>query len=120
MQLYDAAKEVHEICGNGASVKLFKACLAHELRLRGIRYRIDQLVTVHYKGFKIEQAMQLDFVIEDIIPLNLTTKQENLNWEDMHTILRFSDFPLGISLNISETQLIDGFKKIQNPLIRKI
>ncbi|MBU2464869.1 MAG: hypothetical protein KJ615_00885, partial [Bacteroidetes bacterium] len=73
-----------------------------------------------YKGFKIEQAMQLDFVIEDIIPLNLTTKQENLNWEDMHTILRFSDFPLGISLNISETQLIDGFKKIQNPLIRKI
>lgn len=121
MQIYDAAKEVHEICGNGVSENIFKACLAHEFRLRGMRYRLDPTVNVLYKGFKIEQVLQLDFVVEDLIPLKLTKgKEEESNTEDMLTILRFSDFQMGISLNISQQQLIDGLKKIQNLTKRKI
>ena len=121
MQIYDAAKEVHEVCGNGVSENIFKACLAHEFRLRGMRYRIDPKVNIHYKGFKIEQVLQLDFIIEDVIPLKLKKgKEEESDMEEMLTILRFSDFLMGINLNISQQQLIDGLKKIQNPIKRKI
>ncbi|MDY0076433.1 MAG: GxxExxY protein [Bacteroidales bacterium] len=121
MQIYDAAKEVHEVCGNGVSENIFKACLAHEFRLRGMRYRLDPKVNIHYKGFKIEQVLELDFVVEDLIPLMLTKgKEEEIEAENMLTILRFSDFHMGINLNISQQQLIDGLKKIQNPTKRKI
>jgi len=121
MQIYDAAKEVHEICGNGVSENIFKACLAHEFRLRGMRYRLDPKVNVLYKGFKIEQVLQLDFIVDDLIPLKLAKGTEDeKDIESMLTILKFSDFQMGISLNTSKQQLIDGLKKIQNPTKRKI
>lgn len=118
MQIYDAAKEVHEICGNGVPENIFKACLAHEFRLRGIRYRLDPEVIIIYKDFKIEQTLPLDFIVEDLIPLKLTKDQADINLENIKTVLRFSDFQMGISLNISEQQLIDGLKKIKNPVKR--
>lgn len=121
MQIYDAAKEVHEICGNGVSENIFKACLAHEFRLRGMRYRLDPVVNIFYKGFKIEQVLQLDFIVEDLIPVKLTKGiEQEKDVESMLTTLRFSEFQLGINLNISQQQLIDGLKKIQNPTKRKI
>jgi len=119
MQVYEAAREVHEQCGTGISVALFKSCLAHEMRLNGLRFRLDQAFPVVYKNIKLDHALTAHFFVEDILPLNLIQSGEEAA-QEMLSLLRMNDLPIGLIIEINKTQLVDGLIKIQNPLKRTL
>lgn len=117
MQVYEAAREVHDQCGNGIPLNVFKSCFAHELRIKGLRFRLDTAFPVVYKSIKLDQTLTADFMIEDVLPVNLINKNEDA-FEEMSSLLRMNEIPMGLVIEINKTQLVDGFKKIQNPLKR--
>jgi GxxExxY protein len=117
MQVYEAAREVHDQCGNGIPLNVFKSCFAHELRIKGLRFRLDTAFPVVYKNIKLDQTLTADFMIEDVLPVNLINKNEDA-FEEMSSLLRMNEIPMGLVIEINKTQLVDGFKKIQNPLKR--
>jgi GxxExxY protein len=117
MQVYEAAREVHEQCGNGIPINVFKSCFAHELRIKGLRFRLNAAFPVVYKNMKLDHTLNADFLIEDILPLNLNKKEEDAA-EEMSSLLRMNEIPMGLVIEINKTQLVDGFKKIQNPIKR--
>ncbi len=119
MQVYESAREVHEQCGNGIPVNIFKSCLAHELRIKGLRFRLNVAFPVNYKSMKLDHNLNADFLIEDILPLNLIKKDEDAS-QEMSSLLRMNEIPMGLVIEINKTQFVDGFKKIQNPLKRII
>jgi len=116
-QFYDAAKEVHEITGAGGLPSVFKACLAHELRLRGLRFRMQPKFPVIYKGLKLEEEITVDFLIEEEI-LVVISQQKDIyqSVANLVSALRMANFQLGIVLDISQEKLVDGFKKINHNL----
>ena len=59
--------EVHRHLGPGLDVASYKACLAHEWRMREIVFQMDAPLTIQYKGMEVRGAATLDFVVEDLI-----------------------------------------------------
>ncbi len=113
-QIYDAAKEVHSITGAGVTAVVFRACMAHELRLRGLRFRILPKIPVIYKGLKVDVDVFADFLIEEEILVMIEQgDQPDRTLANLHTALRFSGLELGVLLDISNEKMIDGFKKVQ-------
>lgn len=114
--VYDCAREVHAITGPGIIPEVFRSCLAHEFRLRGIRFRVQTPVGIHYKGIRIDEKLLCDFIVEEEIAVEIVPNndKEGRAVQKLNTILTFSGCSLGILLNPSEERLIDGFKKVNN------
>lgn len=49
-----AAIEVHKALGPGLLESVYHRCLKHELSQRGINFQSELLVTVNYKGLKLD------------------------------------------------------------------
>jgi GxxExxY protein len=116
-QIFDCVREVHSWTGPGILAEVFKNCLAHEIRLRGIRFRMNAAVPVNYKGIKIDEKLFADFIIEEEIAIEVITGKRftEVHQSKLNTILFFSGLSLGILIDPTETRIIDGFKKIPNP-----
>jgi GxxExxY protein len=114
--IYDCAREVHAHTGPGILPEIFKSCLAHELRLRGMRFRMNAPIAVQYKGIRIEEKLFADFIIEEEIAVELITsiRKTEEHQKKLNTVVSFSGCSMGVLLNPSEERLIDGFKKITN------
>ncbi len=117
MQIYDAAREVHQNMGPGVLDGVFKACLIHELRLRGLRFRPNATVEVVYKGIRIDERIIADLVIEDDIVVEIVKSNHNIDYHitKLNTILSLTGMQLGILLDPAAERIVDGFKKIINP-----
>lgn len=117
MQIYDAAREVHQTIGPGMLDGLFKACLVHELRLRGLRFRPNAAIEVLYKGIRIDERLVADLVVEENIVVEIVKTTQNTDYHitRLHTILSFTGIPLGILIDPAAERIVDGFKKVINP-----
>lgn len=116
-RIYDSAREVHAYTGPGIMAEVFKSCLAHELRLRGIRFRTNPSIAVNYKGIRIEERLYADFIVEESIILEIVTGKRftELHQSKLNTIMFFSQLELGILIDPSSERMLDGFKRISNP-----
>lgn len=114
--IYDCAREVHAVVGAGILPELFQSCLAHEFRLRGLRFRMNAPQQVVYKGIRLEDKLIADFIIEEEIALEIIAKSADYqqHLRKINSILSFSSCSLGILIDPSQERLIDGFKKITN------
>ncbi|MBK9290366.1 MAG: GxxExxY protein [Bacteroidetes bacterium] len=117
MQIYDAAREVHQTIGAGMLYGVFQACLIHELRLRGLRFRTNALVDVHYKGIRIDERLVADLIVEENVVVEIVKTSENIAYHltRLNTILSFTGIQLGILLDPSAERIVDGFRKVINP-----
>ncbi len=118
--IYDCAREVHASVGPGILPVIFRSCLAHELRLRGLRFRINPSVPVIYKGIRIEEKLFADLIVEEEIAVEIIedSHQTDSSLKKLNTVLSFSGCSLGILIDPSSEKMIDGYKKITN--VKKI
>ena len=66
-QLVDAAVSVHRTIGSGLLESTYHACLAVELRSRGLELRSNVELPVTYKGLIIAKAYRVDLVVERLV-----------------------------------------------------
>lgn len=112
--IYDGAKEVHRVLGPGIPPSIYKKCLIHEMRLRGLRLRQNVAVDVIYKGVKVNETLLAELIIEEEIVVNILEKTENLDFDEkkIKSVLKFTHCSLGILINPASENFIDGWKKI--------
>lgn len=117
MQIYDAAREVHQTIGPGMLEGVFKSCLIHELRLRGLRFRPNAPIEVFYKGMRIDEKLSADLVVEENVVVEIVKSSQNMEHHitRLNTILSFTGMPLGILIDPAAERFVDGFKKVINP-----
>lgn len=117
IQIYDAAREVHQSIGPGMLDTVFKACLIHELRLRGLRFRPNAAIELYYKGIRVDEPLTADLVVEENIVVEIVKSPQNIGYHTtrLNTLLSFSGLPLGILLDPSAERIVEGFKKVLNP-----
>jgi len=114
-EINGAAIEVHRTLGPGLLEKVYQSCLAKEFELRSILFQSEFLIPIEYKGIQVNADLRCDFVVEDLICIELKAVKEHLPIFDakLLTYLRLLDLPKGILYNFFVTNLFsEGTKTL--------
>jgi len=65
------AIEVHRNLGPGLLESTYERCLAYELSLAEVNFKVQVPVLVNYKGINLDCAYRLDMLVEDKLILEL-------------------------------------------------
>jgi GxxExxY protein len=104
------AIEVHRHLGPGLLEATYQQCLAHELHVNEIEFKIEHPLPVDYKGVHLDCGYRLDFLIEDQIILELKSLEQlkPIHKAQLLTYLKLSGVKQGYLINFNVTRLKDG------------
>jgi len=107
---------VHRAVGPGFLELIYEDCLAHELALRGIRFKRQVHVPLVYKGVSLECGYRLDMLVEEKVVLELKAVEHILPVHEVQllTYLRLTGKWLGLLLNFHVTVLQRGIRRVVN------
>ena len=113
-----AAIEVHRYFGPGLVEQVYEESLCHEFNLRGISFKRQQPVPIHYKGVKLGSDLKLDLVFYDKVIVDNKAKDQILPIDKMKllTYLRLCNLRLGLLINYHSATLRDGIVRVVNGL----
>jgi GxxExxY protein len=105
-----AAIEVHRALGPGLLESAYEECLCHELHLRGINFRRQVPLPVHYKGVSLDCGYRLDVIVEDAVILEIKCLEHVLPVHEAQllTYLKVTGKRVGLILNFNVPVLIRG------------
>ena len=118
-----AAIEVHKILGPGLLEKVYHKCLAHEFFLRGINFESEYRVPIDYKGMETEADLRCDFLVENIIFVEIKSVAAMPPIFDAQTIsyMNLAGKPKGILFNFNVVNLYkEGQKTLVNDIYRRL
>jgi len=107
------ALEVHRQLGPGLLESTYEQCLAHELRLNGIGFKIQHPQPIEYKGVKLDCGYRADLIVEDelIIELKSVKKIRGIHEAQLLTYMKLSGLKTGLLMNFSVRKLKDGIRR---------
>lgn len=103
--IVDAAIKVHRALGPGLLESAYQACLAYELRKRGLRVECELVLPVVYDGQQIDAGYRIDMLVESCIIIENKTVDQLLPIHEAQllTYLKLRDCRLGFLLNWNVT-----------------
>lgn len=112
-KIFEAATEVYSITGPGLPLHVHRACMLHELRLKGLLFKKDVLFPVIYKDYKAAE-LSIELVIENSIIIDLINESEinALNIASMQSKLKLTGLRMGIIITFNSLSIVDGYRKI--------
>jgi GxxExxY protein len=118
-EIIAAAIRIHSVLGPGLLESAYRACMRHELNLRGFRYQSELPVAVNYLGLEVENAYRMDFMVEDIVVLELksVSKVTPEHKAQFLTYVKLSKRPVGLMINFNVTRLRHGIKRVVNNFV---
>ena len=117
-QIVDAVVKVHRALGPGLLESAYQACLAHELRKRGLQVACEIPQPVEYDGIQIETGYRLDMLVEDLVIIENKAVERLLPIHEAQllTYLRLRNCRLGYLINWHVPLVKDGIKRMVNKL----
>ena len=114
----DAALKVHSVLGPGLLESAYQACLAYELRKRGLEVITQFELPVVYDGIKIDLGYRVDLLVEGSVVVELKTVSKLLPVHEAQLLsyLKAGDFRAGLLINFCAARLKDGIKRMVNML----
>ena len=109
-----AAIQVHRVLGPGLLESAYQACLAHELAVRGLRFRTEVAVPVIYGGIELECGYRVDFLVEEALVVELKSVERLLAIHEAQVItyLKLLDIRFGLLLNFNVILMKDGIRRL--------
>lgn len=106
------AIEVHRVLGPGLLESTYEQCLAHELTLNEISFKLQHPLPVEYKGLRLDCGYRIDMLVEDKIILELKTVDEihGIHKAQLLTYMKLADIRQGYLINFNVKRLRDGLK----------
>ena len=110
----DAAFHVHKTLGPGLLESVYETCLCHELKQRGIPFKAQVALPIHYNGLTLDNGLRLDLLIDEklIVELKAVEKMQPLYDAQLLTYLKLSGLRLGLLINFNTPLFKDGIKHI--------
>lgn len=116
-QIIGGAIEVHKELGPGLLESVYEACLAQELRYRGLLVEEQVRMPLTYKGQTLQKEFILDFLIENeiIIELKAVELIHAVHQVQLLTYLKLAQKRLGLLINFNVPVLHQGiYRKVNN------
>ena len=111
-RIIGCAIEVHRRLGPGLLESTYQQCLAHELNINKIAFKIEHPLPVLYKDIKLDCGYRIDLFVEDqiIVELKSVEKLLRIHEAQLLTYLKLANVKQGFLINFNVTQLKDGLK----------
>lgn len=102
-----ACIEVHKILGAGLAEIVYHKALEEELKIRNINYKSEFQIPVFYKNKKLDCDFKCDFLIEDIIVLELKSVSTILDVHKFQVLnyMNLLKVPKGVLVNFNVKNL---------------
>ena len=115
-EIIDSALKVHRRIGPGVMERVYEACLAIELRKRGLVVETQKAMPIFYEGVELDLGYRLDLLVEHrvVVELKVVTKLLPVHTAQLLSYLRLGGFKLGSLLNFHEARIKDGIVRIAN------
>ena len=116
LAVIQAAIEVHRHLGPGLLESLYRECLVFELRDRGLKVRVEELIPIFYKGKPLNGHYRLDLIVEDAVVVETKAVETVLavHCAQVLTYLRLTDKSVGLLVNFNVSYLRQGVRRIVN------
>ena len=106
------AIEVHRNLGPGLLESTYQQCLAHELDINNIAFKIEYPLPVVYKDIQLDCGYRIDLFVEEqiIVELKSVEKLLPIHEAQLLTYLKLANVKQGFLINFNVTQLKEGLK----------
>jgi GxxExxY protein len=107
------AIEVHRVLGPGLLESTYEQCLAHELNLNGIAFRLQHPQPVEYKAIRLDCGYRIDVLVEDKLILELKSVEElkGIHEAQLLTYMKLADIKIGLLINFNVSKLKTGIRR---------
>ena len=107
------AIEVHRHLGPGLLEPTYEHCLAHELYLASIDFRLQWPLPVRYKGVRLDCGYRVDVLVDNrlIIELKAVEALAGIHQAQLLTYMRLAQIRLGLLINFNVELLKKGIKR---------
>ena len=88
-----------------------------ELEMRGFQSSCQSAVTIDYKGFKKEESLKFDVLIENCLLVEIKAVESLLpiHKAQLLSYMKLLDIPLGLLINFNVMKLTDGVSRMILP-----
>jgi len=110
--LIGSAIEVHRALGPGLLESTYQQCLAHELTLRGIHFKMEHPLPVEYKGVKLDCGYRVDLFVENeiIVELKSVEALKGIHEAQLLTYMKLAGIRQGFLINFNVKLLKQGLR----------
>ena len=111
-----AAIEVHRILGPGLLESAYEACLAFELKSRGLKVERQMELPLCYKGINLDCGYRLELLVNDavIVEIKAVHAIASIFQAQLTSYLKLSRCRVGLLINFNVLMLKDGITRIVN------
>lgn len=116
-KIIGCAIEVHKYLGPGLLESVYEKCFAKEFVLKAIEFKTQLWLPVEYKGLQINAELRVDFLVEELILVELKAIESILPVHEAQilTYMKLMQKPKGILINFNCTNIFkEGQKTFVN------
>jgi len=112
-EIFDCAYKVHRELGPGLLEKIYETCFCHELGKKGIDFKRQVNLPVHYDGYIFDEGLRLDVLVEDQIICELKAVETvNPLWQaQILSHLKLTGNHIGFLINFNSALIKDGIRR---------
>ncbi len=113
-EVIGCAIEVHKRLGPGLLERVYSECLNVELLHQGVAFEFEKEIPVIYRDITIDAKYRIDFVVEQILILELKAIDKILPVHEAQvlTYMKLCNLIFGLLLNFNVPYLKDGIKRL--------
>ncbi|MGA2260694.1 MAG: GxxExxY protein [Acidobacteriota bacterium] len=117
-EIIGAAIEVHRAMGPGLLESAYEACLACELRTRGLKVEQQRPVALVYHEIKLECGCRMDMKVEDQVIVEVKSVECVLPVHKAQLLshVRLANLKVGLLINFNLELLKSGITRVVNNL----
>jgi len=106
--------KVHSILGPGLLESAYQACLAYELRSRGLEVATQVGLPVVYEGQKLELGYRMDLLVENRVVVEVKSVESihPIHEAQLLSYMRLSRIQVGLLINFNVLHLREGIQRM--------
>lgn len=112
-QVIGCAIEVHRNLGPGLLESTYEQCLAHELKLKGLEFRVQSTLPVLYKGVLLDCGYRIDVLVDECLVVELKSVEylTGVHEAQILTYMKLAEAPVGLLINFNVKLLKEGIRR---------
>ena len=115
-EIIRGAMRIHSALGPGLLESAYQACLAFELRNRGLHVVTQARLPVMYNGVRVDVGYRIDLLVDGLVIVELKTvaKLLPIHQAQILSYLKLSNLRIDLLINFHVVHLKDGIRRIAN------